>query len=231
MQTVEHAIIAAAGRGTRLGLGMPKCLVPVAGRPIIDYLLRAVAHIPDVRLVIGYREELVLEYVKARRPDVIFVRNAGFYHTSTLQSLFLGARGIIGNCLCMDGDIIVSQQDLRAFTAACGDGNPRIGIACEITKDPVYAHVVESGGVYSLRAFSREKASEYEWANIAYIPASWLSNENVYVYERLSAFLPCDARCIRRIEVDTPEDLARAETLLSGTDAAWSDCAKTPGGH
>jgi len=226
MQTIEHVVIAAAGRGMRLGLGMPKCLVPVAGRPIIDYLLRAVAHIPDVRLVIGYREELVLKYVKERRSDVIFVRNSNFYHTSTLQSLFMGARGISGNCVCLDGDMIISEKEFQDFITVCEEEQPLIGIADEITEDPVYAHVVKHADVYSLHEFSREKVSAYEWANIAYIPASWLNDENTYVYERLRAFLPCRAACVRRIEVDTPEDLKRADALLRGEDTFWTACRR-----
>lgn len=39
-----HAVILAAGAGTRLGLltdGRPKCLVPVEGRALVDYQLEA----------------------------------------------------------------------------------------------------------------------------------------------------------------------------------------------
>lgn len=34
-----NAVIAAAGRGSRLGFNLPKILFPVAGRPIVDWLL------------------------------------------------------------------------------------------------------------------------------------------------------------------------------------------------
>ena len=37
MQTVENVVIAAAGMGKRLGMGIPKALVDVDGRKIIDY--------------------------------------------------------------------------------------------------------------------------------------------------------------------------------------------------
>ncbi len=35
-------IVVAAGSGTRLGYGMPKALVPVAGRPILEHALATV---------------------------------------------------------------------------------------------------------------------------------------------------------------------------------------------
>ena len=67
MQHVENIIIAAAGRGKRLGLGLPKCLVRVQNRAIIEYQLHLVRHIPHVRLVVGYFEQDVVEFVRRLR--------------------------------------------------------------------------------------------------------------------------------------------------------------------
>jgi bifunctional UDP-N-acetylglucosamine pyrophosphorylase/glucosamine-1-phosphate N-acetyltransferase/UDP-N-acetylglucosamine pyrophosphorylase len=58
-QTV--AVVLAAGKGTRMKSDLPKVLVPVAGRPMIEYVLNslAAAGIDDVVIVIGYRGDLV----------------------------------------------------------------------------------------------------------------------------------------------------------------------------
>lgn len=46
-------IVVAAGSGTRLGYGMPKALVPVAGRPILDIALESVADaLPTARIIV-----------------------------------------------------------------------------------------------------------------------------------------------------------------------------------
>jgi UDP-N-acetylglucosamine diphosphorylase/glucosamine-1-phosphate N-acetyltransferase len=68
------AVVLAAGKGTRMKSDLPKVLVPVAGRPMIDYVLDALASagVPNTIVVIGYRGELVRETL-ARRPGVRFV--------------------------------------------------------------------------------------------------------------------------------------------------------------
>jgi bifunctional UDP-N-acetylglucosamine pyrophosphorylase/glucosamine-1-phosphate N-acetyltransferase/UDP-N-acetylglucosamine pyrophosphorylase len=55
------AIILAAGKGTRMKSELPKVLVPVAGRPMIVYVLDALraAGIARLVVVVGYRSDLV----------------------------------------------------------------------------------------------------------------------------------------------------------------------------
>lgn len=43
------AIVVAAGRGTRLGAGRPKALVPLAGRPMLGWCLEALLAVVEVR--------------------------------------------------------------------------------------------------------------------------------------------------------------------------------------
>src|SRR5688500_16287759 len=68
------AIVLAAGKGTRMKSELPKVLVPVAGRPMIEYVLDALAaaEIDDVVLVVGYRADLV-HAALAHRPRLTFV--------------------------------------------------------------------------------------------------------------------------------------------------------------
>jgi bifunctional UDP-N-acetylglucosamine pyrophosphorylase/glucosamine-1-phosphate N-acetyltransferase len=55
------AIILAAGKGTRMKSELPKVLVPVAGRPMLRYVLDALqaAGVPRTVVVVGYRADLV----------------------------------------------------------------------------------------------------------------------------------------------------------------------------
>jgi bifunctional UDP-N-acetylglucosamine pyrophosphorylase/glucosamine-1-phosphate N-acetyltransferase len=62
-----RAVILAAGKGTRLEPlteGTPKVMLPLAGKPILEYILEAAkeAGITDVTLVVGYREEDIRDY-------------------------------------------------------------------------------------------------------------------------------------------------------------------------
>ncbi|TWU28503.1 sugar phosphate nucleotidyltransferase [Bythopirellula polymerisocia] len=55
------AIVLAAGKGTRMESELPKVLVPVAGRPMIRYVIDAIhsAGVGRILVVVGYRAELV----------------------------------------------------------------------------------------------------------------------------------------------------------------------------
>ena len=68
------AIVLAAGKGTRMKSDLPKVLVPVAGRPMIEFVLDALAAagIEQTIVVVGYRGELVRKAL-AGRPGITFV--------------------------------------------------------------------------------------------------------------------------------------------------------------
>jgi bifunctional UDP-N-acetylglucosamine pyrophosphorylase/glucosamine-1-phosphate N-acetyltransferase/UDP-N-acetylglucosamine pyrophosphorylase len=67
------AIVLAAGKGTRMKSDLPKVLVPVAGRPMLRYVLDSLraAGVNRLVVVVGYRSELVREELK-EAPDVEF---------------------------------------------------------------------------------------------------------------------------------------------------------------
>jgi bifunctional UDP-N-acetylglucosamine pyrophosphorylase/glucosamine-1-phosphate N-acetyltransferase/UDP-N-acetylglucosamine pyrophosphorylase len=57
------AIVLAAGKGTRMRSELPKVLVPLAGRPMIRYVVDALhaARVERLVVVVGYRADLVQE--------------------------------------------------------------------------------------------------------------------------------------------------------------------------
>jgi bifunctional UDP-N-acetylglucosamine pyrophosphorylase/glucosamine-1-phosphate N-acetyltransferase/UDP-N-acetylglucosamine pyrophosphorylase len=63
------AVVLAAGKGTRMKSDLPKVLVPVCGRPMIEYVLDALTAggIQRIIAVIGYRAELVRETLNGRK--------------------------------------------------------------------------------------------------------------------------------------------------------------------
>lgn len=68
------AVVMAAGRGTRMKSDLPKVLVTVRGRPMVEYVLDALRE-ADVRpaiVVVGYRGDLVRDALTPRG-DVRFV--------------------------------------------------------------------------------------------------------------------------------------------------------------
>ncbi len=67
MSRVTKAVILAAGRGTRmkeLTDELPKPMVAVKGRPILESIVRGLVAngVTDILIVIGYRKEVIIDY-------------------------------------------------------------------------------------------------------------------------------------------------------------------------
>jgi choline kinase len=210
-------VLGAAGTGSRLGVGIPKCLVSVDGRSIIDHQLDLLVDVPDVRVVVGYREEQVVRHVAARRPDAVFVRNPAYSTTTTLHSTRLAVRHLGGRpFLALDGDLLLEPGSFRAFLDRCGrDGPPLVGICPSGTDEAVF---VTRRGEGAVKAFHRQARAEFEWCGPAYLLPEHLDGCDGYVYEALERFLPLPAQEVVASEVDTPGDLERAQAALR----AWS---------
>jgi choline kinase len=85
-----RAIVIGAGRGSRLGHEtdqIPKTLVSVMGRPMLDWVLEALEAggfaRKDVVFICGYAEDVV----RARYPELTYVRNAEWEKNNILCSL------------------------------------------------------------------------------------------------------------------------------------------------
>jgi choline kinase len=109
--TCEKAIIVAAGRGRRLGENtdeMPKCMVPVAGRPILHWQLRALraAGIHDIVIVRGYQGTRI----DAGDLPVRFVDNPEWEHNNILASLLYAIDAFSGGFYFSYCDIVYSPK-------------------------------------------------------------------------------------------------------------------------
>ena len=107
------AIVLAAGKGTRMMSELPKVLVPVLGRPMLDYVLDALADCGVVRtlVVVGYRKELV-EQTIAQRPNTTPVTQSpqlGTGHAVMMCREQLA--GFDGPVLIVTGDSPLIQRD------------------------------------------------------------------------------------------------------------------------
>lgn len=211
MSPVEHAVIAAAGFGSRLGRGYPKCLVEFRGRTLLERQLELLVQVPDVRVVVGFREHEVIAHARQVRNDILVVRNPAYATTTTLTSYALGARHLTEPTLFMDADILFEPASFQEFLAACTDA-PLVGYTTARTVDAVYAQIDDG----QVQRFSRERISDFEWANLAYLPAGYCETGDGSVYERLTQDLPLPAHLVDSFEVDRPTDLDLAEREYVG---------------
>ncbi len=111
--TKRLAIVLAAGKGTRMESDLPKVLVEVHGRPLIDYVLDALqaTDFSDVLVVVGYRSDDVRRAL-AGRDGVAFVEQAeqlGTGHAVMMCREHL--EGYEGPVLIITGDSPLAQAD------------------------------------------------------------------------------------------------------------------------
>ncbi len=206
MQTITHAIISAAGMGSRLGLDMPKCLVEIEGRSLIDYQLDLLSDIPDVRIVVGFKEELVIEHVTKIRKDVVFVRNPDYRSTTNSYSLHLATRGLKEPFLSIDGDVFIDPKSFKSFLGKCKKGKSVIGITKSKTEEAVFVDL--DNKKENVTGFKFKPRTNFEWAGIAYLDGISVTADEGYVYKVLERHLPLKAANILCHEIDTPQDLS-----------------------
>lgn len=207
----KTVIIAAAGVGSRLGAGIPKCLVEVNGHAIFEYQLRAFSWADEIRMVVGYHGDEVVKRVSILAPQVKFIHNREYSTTNLRQSYYLGAQGVEGKVLFLDGDTIMGKTAAGTIYKALEDGEDFIAVVRSMSENPIYAGV-EQGLV---QWFSYERPSDYELANAAFMDAGKLESLNTLFYVQLEQHLPTKAVPIESLEIDTPEDLRHAEQRIS----------------
>jgi L-glutamine-phosphate cytidylyltransferase len=101
-----RAIILAAGEGTRLRpytADRPKCLVTLAGRPLLEYQLSALesAGISDITIVTGYQSSQTAAYGRPTR------HNAAWASTNMVASLMCAADLLDGS-----DDVLIAYSDI-----------------------------------------------------------------------------------------------------------------------
>jgi len=119
-----HAIILAAGRGSRLAdrlpQGQPKCLLHLGARSLLarhlDLLYRQ--GMRHVDLVIGYQADLIIEHVGKlhSRPDVAFHFNPRYEQGSVISLKAAGETLTCGeDILLMDADVLYHPAILECL--------------------------------------------------------------------------------------------------------------------
>ncbi|MCW8022594.1 MULTISPECIES: NTP transferase domain-containing protein [Pseudomonas aeruginosa group] len=211
MPAIEHAVISAAGIGSRLGLNKPKCLVEVGGRTLLAQHLERLVDIPTVWVVVGFQEELVIEQVRSLRRDAIIVRNPDFDRTNTLQSIHRVSRHLDGRFLAVDGDTFIENRSFERFLRAAAEHEGLVGGSRYTTSDGVRVLLNQEEGMVT--AFTREPQHAFEWTGIAVLQPNMVVDQPIYVYQALESYLPLPAQELDAFDIDTAIDLDMARRV------------------
>jgi len=133
------AVVLAAGKGTRMKSELPKVLVPVCGRPMIEFVLDMLdaCGVSRVLAVIGYRSDLVREALAERR-GITFVEQTeqlGTGHAVMVCREQL--KDIDGPVLIVTGDSpLVRAETITALLAEFEKTGPACLLGTAYKDDP-----------------------------------------------------------------------------------------------
>ncbi|MGE0633234.1 MAG: bifunctional UDP-N-acetylglucosamine diphosphorylase/glucosamine-1-phosphate N-acetyltransferase GlmU, partial [Pseudobdellovibrionaceae bacterium] len=179
------AIIMAGGKGTRMASPLPKVLHPVAGRPMIERVIRScqAAGVRDIRVVVGHGQNLVRQVVEPLGVHCY------------LQERQLGTgdavraaqpETVTGDVLILSGDVpLVNTDDLRSFISEFREQKAALAVVtAELKKPGDLGRIIRSGG--NLHSIVEARDATIETLKIREI------NTGIYVAkaEILSEYLP-----------------------------------------
>lgn len=206
MQVSRTVIISCAGMGNRLGLGTTKALVEVEGKPLIMHHLEKLKDESDIRVVVGYQAEKVINVVRKYRKDVVFVFNHNYRETGTGASVALASQYANEYILSLDGDLIIHPDDMKKILE-CDHEFVSGGIPD--TDEPWMLQTYKDDGKEFVSAFSKN-IGNYEWNGITQMKSAKIKNGQGHVFQLIEPYLPIPFLELRTREIDTVNDYERA---------------------
>ena len=113
---MKHAIILAAGKGTRMNSDLPKCAHMVLGKPMINHIVDACkdAGIDDIIVIIGFKREVIMDLLK-NEPKVRFAfqeEQLGTGHAVMCAKELLDNED--GNTVILPGDMpLIGKENIN----------------------------------------------------------------------------------------------------------------------
>ena len=210
MRISRTVIISCAGMGNRLGLGTTKALLEIDGKPLIIRHLEMLKDEKDIRIVVGYQAEKVINTVLKYRKDVLFVFNHNYRETGTGASVALASKNANEFILSLDGDLLVHPEDM-AKVLNCNHEFVSGGVPK--TDDPWMLQVEKENNIKYVNKFSRDEG-KYEWNGITQMKSEKMQNGTGHVFQLVEPYLPLPFINIRTREIDTINDYERAVTWV-----------------
>lgn len=236
-----HALILAAGTGSRLQQRRPKCLLEVGGRPLLHHQVDALDAVgaDQITLVLGYQWQRVETALRGRGQVIV---NERYAVTNSLYSFWMARNAIEDGVLVMNSDVLFDPALLRdlmdvegsalAYDTTSGDDpehmkvHTRNGRLLRMSKDlpPTYSHGENVGIVHLSAPAARAAALAADQLVRQGRGDDWVSAVFTQVASRHR--ISClDVAGRPWVEIDFPHDLEHARTRV------WPAIEHAKNGH
>ncbi len=240
------AIILAAGMGTRLRPltdETPKCLVPVNGKPMLEYQLECLARagLRECVLIVGYRADQIISRIgnEYQGMAISYVKNQLFQKTNNLYSLWMARDHLDADIVLIEADLLFEDDLIRQLvqhpapsvavvdryrppmngTVILAENNVANAMVLKVNQGPGF------GYNSALKTVNIYKLSQSDMRNLVIPGLSRFveARRTEEYYEAIFADLITQKRLrmsvlgadnLKWAEVDTREDLSAAEKLF-----------------
>lgn len=146
------AIILSAGEGTRmrpLTLTKPKTMLPVAGKPIIQYNIESLrdSGVTDILLIVNYKESMVRDYFKDGKDLGVNISYKTQKELSgTANAIGYGEDFVDEEFIVLNGDIILDNELIMSIIDSYSKNTPDTLMVLTEVENPTLFGVVELEG-------------------------------------------------------------------------------------
>ena len=226
-------LIYAAGFGSRLGKNIPKILVKVRNKSLLEHQLIAIGNVfpgCPVRIMAGYQYNILADYVKSLKweKNPVTIHFNPFFETGIISTAWESQFAIKDrDIIRMDGDVYISPESLSALQDV-----PHSTILLTTVSHPKKTAIAKTDetGRFNGLEIADNYLGNNEWVCIErYVNDEYrkIVTEAIgsvtlksYFFEMINTKIPefqFDLKHIQDIfEIDTPEDLEVCEEYLRG---------------
>lgn len=239
-------VILAAGVGSRLRPitnNKPKCLVSVAGKPILQFQIDAYieAGISELIIIVGYEKEAVKEYCKhIKNIKINIIDNDNYENTNNMYSLYLAKNFIYNKSFILNNADLAIDKNILTHLIKYNSPSA-VAIDTSIFNDESMKVTINSSGYISdiSKQISQQNSAgcSIDFYKFSSQDSKILVDKICHIIEKENNLnnwtevamqqlfqaneikcLPCDIAGLRWVEIDNYDDLAIADKIFSGFD-------------
>jgi bifunctional UDP-N-acetylglucosamine pyrophosphorylase / glucosamine-1-phosphate N-acetyltransferase len=145
-----HVVVLAAGQGTRMKSDLPKVLHGIAGRPLIEHVLRTADTInpATVTVIVGHRADVVREQLRSRSNIAFALQQPQLGTAHAVQQAEQVLAGRSGTVVLLSGDVplLTGRTLQRLVETHRGAGAAATVVTATVERPYGYGRIVRADG-------------------------------------------------------------------------------------